>query len=231
MVYLYDKAICSDLNDSLGSDTVRVIDPEGAVDIIAQIQNDQIQFPVIVMTRDGNYSIDESRMNYTLAHKGIPASIDLETNMIYNEKVLPINLNYNLTVLATNTADMDELLKELMFKYLHQFFLTIQLPYESDRKIRFGISITPNTKVEQTSGSVEYIKSGSLYQSILPLQTFGCVLLSYTPHRLHRIEQPEIIALSRKQAEPLRKESERKEIYNEVQKFRTYDQNILRNHF
>ena len=178
MIYLYDQAICDDLNRSLGSNSVRIVDPEGAIDIVAQIQNDNIKFPVIVVTRDGNYSIDSSRLNYTLAHTGVPASIDTETNKVYNERSLPINLNYNLTVLATNTADMDELMKELMFKYIHQFFLTIKLPYESDRKLRFGICINSDTQIEQSSGSVEYLQSGTLYQSILPLKCDGCVLLS-----------------------------------------------------
>lgn len=220
MVYLYDNAIADDLKRSLGSDAVRVIDPEGAVDIIAQMKDDHMTFPVIVLTRDGNYSIDSSRMNFTLAHTGIPASIDLETNKIYNEKVLPINLNYNVTVLATNTADMDELMKELMFKYLHMFFLTIKLPYESDRKIRFGVSIDPDGQIEQTSGSVEYMQSGTLYQSILPLKCQGCVLLSYTPHQLHHYGLDEVEALGFTQAIPLENEVERRDIYDEVQKSR-----------
>lgn len=184
MVYLYDNAICDDLNRSLGSGDVRVIDPEGAVDIIAQIKEDNIKFPVVVLTRDNDYEIDTSRINFTLSHFGVPASIDLETNKIYNERVLPINLKYNLTVLATNTADMDELMKELIFKYIHMFFLTIQLPYEADRKLRFGVSIEPGTTISQSSGSVEYMKTGKLYQSIIPLKCEGCVLVSYMPHQL-----------------------------------------------
>ena len=34
MLYLYDKAIIDDLNECLGKDTVRVIDPEAVVDIV-----------------------------------------------------------------------------------------------------------------------------------------------------------------------------------------------------
>lgn len=222
MLYLYDNAICDDLNRSLGTDTVRVIDPEGAVDVIAQIKDDHIKFPIVVVTRDTEYSIDTSRMNFSLVHFGIPASIDQETNKIYNERVLPINLNYNLTVLATNTADMDELMKELIFKYIHQFFLTIKLPYESDRKIRFGISIEPGANVSQSSGSVQYLQSGTLYQSILPLKCEGCVLLSYVPHQLHHYGMPEVEALGTKQAIPLSREGEGLEVYKdvEIQKYR-----------
>ena len=223
MVWIYDNAICDDLNRSLGSGDVRVIDPEGAVDIIAQIKDDNIKFPVVVLTRDTDYEIDTSRINFTLAHRGIPACIDLETNKIYNERVLPINLKYNLTVLATNTADMDELMKELIFKYIHMFFLTIKLPYEGERKLRFGISIDPGTTISQSSGSVEYLKTGKLYQSIIPLTCQGCVLISYVPHQLHYIgRDPELKVITHNEAEAFMTDRQKEEIYDEnsLQKYR-----------
>lgn len=223
MIWLYDEAICNDLNDSLGSGDVRVIDPEGAVDIIAQIKDDNIKFPIVVLTRDTDYEIDTSRANFTLAHFGVPASIDLETNKIYNERVLPINLKYNLTVLATNTADMDELMKELVFKYIHMFFLTVKLPYESNRKIRFGISIEPGTTISQSSGSVEYLKTGKLYQSIIPLTCQGCVLVSYVPHQLHHTcIVPEIELLTHASADAFKTTRQKEEMYdaNSLQKYR-----------
>ncbi|MCM1224876.1 MAG: hypothetical protein NC548_61550 [Lachnospiraceae bacterium] len=223
MIYLYDNAIVDDLNQSLGSGDVRVIDPEGAVDIIAQIKDDNIKFPLVVLTRDNDYDIDTSRINFTLSHFGIPASIDLETNKIYNERVLPINLKYNLTVLATNTADMDELMKELIFKYIHMFFLTIHLPYEADRKLRFGISIEPGSTISQSSGSVEYMKTGKLYQSIIPLKCEGCVLVSYMPHQLHHTSMdPELLLITRQEADAFKTTRQKEEMYDEnsLQKYR-----------
>lgn len=188
MLYLYDKAIISDLNECLGKDTVRVIDPEAVVDIVAQIENDDISFPVIALTRSPSPTVDISRTNFTWMHSGVSMVIDPETNNVYNEKILPIKLAYNLTVLTTNQADLDEIVRELLFKYIQMYFLTIKLPYESDRKIRFGIRIDPDTEIEQTSGSAEYIKSGALYQAIIPIQCDGCVLVTYTPAHLQRLQ-------------------------------------------
>lgn len=188
MLYLYDKAIVEDLSQCLGKDTVRVIDPEAIVDLAAQIENDEISFPLIALTRSPAPTIDNSRTNFTMMHNGVSTVIDPETNNVYNEKVLPIKLVYNLTVLTTNQADMDEIIRELLFKYIQMYFLTIRLPYESDRKIRFGIRIDPNTEIEQTSGSAEYLKSGALYQVIIPLYCDGCVLVTYTPAHLQRLQ-------------------------------------------
>lgn len=188
MIYLYDDAIAKDLSMCLNPNDngVRVFNPEESLGIPAQIQQDNIKFPLVALTR-GDYEIDSSRSNFTRAHKGVSAVIDKETNMIYNEKALPIKLSYKLTILTTNQADMDEMIRELMFKYLSMYYLTIQIPYESKRKIRFGISINPNTEIEKTSGSVEYLESGTLYQSIISMQCEGCVLVTYTPQHLKRV--------------------------------------------
>ena len=191
MLYLYDKAICDDLKRSLdpsggASSVIKVIDPEASIGIAAQIQNDNPTFPMVVLKRNP-FSIDQTRCNFTWMHRGVQAVIDTETNNIYHEKIIPINLTYSMTVLTTNTADMDEMVRELTFKYLQMYYLTITLPYECDRKIRFGIVSERAENFEQSSGSFEYISGGKLYQTIIPLRCEGCVQVSYTPVKLKRM--------------------------------------------
>ena len=96
-------------------------------------------------------------------------------------------MSYNLTVLTTNTTDMDELVKELLFKYTNMYFVVISLPYECKRQIRFGVTLADDT-IERSSSSSEYLTSGQLYQSIIHLKCEGCVLVSYTPAKLQRID-------------------------------------------
>lgn len=189
MIYVYDNAICDDLKHSFNSDVVgdvvvKVVAPENIVELAAQIQNDEISFPLIALVRNGDFKIDTDRMNFTRAHKGVASVIDPDTNELYYEKVLPIKLSYTLNILTTNTADMDELVRELTFKYINQYFITLQLPYECKRKIRFGVTIVPGEEFGSDSGSSEYTKSGKIYQSAIPLSCEGCVLVSYTPAKL-----------------------------------------------
>ena len=192
MIYKYDDAICDDLRKSFNPDNVEnpvvsVISSEVVTSIAAQIQNDQLKFPIVALIRNHNsVQIDQSRMNFTRAHFGVSAVIDKETNNVYYEKALPITLEYSLTVLTTNIVDQDEIIRELLFKYVNMYFLTIRLPYECDRKIRFGVRITSETDIDYSSGSPEYLQTGSLYQAIIPLHCDGCVLVSYTPAHLVR---------------------------------------------
>ena len=190
MIYLYDEALVNDLKKSFNPEAVEhpvvsVVSPEHIVDIAAQLQNDQISFPLVALTREDS-GIDTNLTNFTRMHKGVAAVVDPKTNNLYYEQAIPLKLEYALTVLATNTADMDELIRELIFKYTRMYFLTITLPYEGQRKVRFGVTVNADSGVERSSGVVEYLGTGQIYQSIIHLRCEGCVYVKYTPVHLKR---------------------------------------------
>ena len=193
MIYLYDNALVNDLEKSLNMPdsaeaVVKVIDPEHIVGLAAQIQEDMIQLPLIALERK-DYSVDTDRTNFTMQHTGTQAVMDNKNNMIYNERAMPVKLSYTLTVLTSNQIDMDEIVKELLFKYTSMYYLTIKVPYEVsdvDRKIRFGVRIENLNDIEQVSGTSQYIESGQLHQTSIPLICDGAVLLHYTPQHLRR---------------------------------------------
>lgn len=198
MLYLYDNAIVDDLirsfnPDNIDNPVVKVISPEQIVGIAAQIQNDEIAFPIVAVSRPDTINIDNDSLNFTKMHKGIQSVIDSKTNELYYEKSIPIKMTYDLTILTTNTVDRDELVRELLFKYTSMYFLTIKLPYECGRKIRFGVTLAPDSEIEYTSSSADYIEKGQLYQSIIHLKCDGCVLVSYTSAKLKRMSYKVII--------------------------------------
>lgn len=185
---MYDNAIVEDLEKSFGgsNSTVKVVSPERIIPIVAEAKDDNITFPIVALQRSTSYDQIVEQTNFTKLKRGIPTTFDTDTNNIYNERSLPINLSYTLSVLTTNQADMDEILRELIFKYTSMYFLSIKIPYESKRVISFGIVIDKSSTIEQKSGLSEYTENGSLYQSSIPLRCEGCVLLHYTPRRLTR---------------------------------------------
>lgn len=189
MLYLYDRALCDDLKSSLTEEAnqhVVFADAENYQGILAQIQADTITYPLILLQRDDDVQIVTELMNFTRYKFGVPCVFDNKTNNVYYERALPVALNYTVHILSTNVADTDELSRELFYKYLSMYFLTIRAPYESDRKIRFGVQVDTDYGIKKDSGSFDYIKSGAIYQSTIHLKTEGCVSLTYTPRHLQR---------------------------------------------
>lgn len=190
MIYLYDNAIVDDLQSSFNTDinnpVVRVVSPDQVIGVVAQIKEDQVSFPIVALERVMPVDVDETRYNFTRAMTGVDTVFDKDTNNFYKEKSIPINLSYTLTALTTNQEDMDELIRELIFKYTSMYFLKIRVPYESKREITFGVIIDKSAGINQTSGVSEYIGSGQLYKTSLTLRCQGCVLLNYTPVHMTR---------------------------------------------
>lgn len=189
MLYLYDRALCDDLKSSLTEEAnqhVVFADAENYQGILAQIQADTITYPLILLQRDDDVEIITELMNFTRYKFGVPCVFDKKTNNVYYERALPVGLKYTIHILSTNVADTDELSRELFYKYLSMYFLTIRTPYESDRKIRFGVQVDAEYGIKKDSGSFDYIKSGAIYQSTIHLKTEGCVSLTYTPRHLQR---------------------------------------------
>ena len=204
MLYLYDDAICDDLRESfnegvVGQPVVSVVSPENITSIAAQVQDDVIHFPLVAVEREKETPIDARLTNFTRSHKGVATVFDSKTNMLYFEKSIPIKLSYNLIVMSTNTADIDEILRELIFKYTQQYFLSIKVPYESKRRIRFGIYMNPDQNIEWYSTSSNYLKEGTLHSAGIHLDIDGAVLLTYTPVHLRRIKH-EIVPVAKTDA-------------------------------
>lgn len=189
MLYKYDEAIVDNLKSSLTEDAnqhVFLTNAENYQGILAQIQNDTITYPLILLHREDDTPVITELMNFTRAHFGVPCTFDNKTNNVYYERAIPVGLTYTLRILSTNVADRDELARELFYKYLSMYYLTIRVPYESDRKVRFGVYVDQDYGIKNESGSFDYLSTGALYQSTMTLRTHGCVMLSYTPRHLER---------------------------------------------
>lgn len=191
MLYIYDNALTEDLLDSFNPEripnpVVKVVDPESAIELAAQIQGDQISFPIVALFRNQSVQIATDRWNFTRLHNGVGAGFDNDTNNFFNERALPVDLKYTLTILTTRIADMDEIVRELIFKYTTMYFIDVVLPYEVPRKSNFGVQIVPGTEINYSSTTNQYNKSGKLYQAEIPLVCEGTVLVSYTEQKLQR---------------------------------------------
>lgn len=190
LIYLYDNAIVDDLSSSFNEDisnpVVRVVSPESSIGIVAQIQEDDISFPIVVLERQDPISLDSRRYNFVNSKRGVDAVFEKEENNYYKEQSIPIDLSYKLTVLTSSQEDLDEIIREIMFKYTSMYFMDIRIPYESNRDISFGVIIDSQSGIQQESGISQYTQSGQLFQASIILKCEGCVLINYVPVHIKR---------------------------------------------
>lgn len=189
MLYLYDSAVIDDLKRTIdptgeANPSVIMCTVENYQDIVAQMHEDKITYPLIILIRNDDMSILKQNKNFARSMKGVPAEFDTKTNNIYYERAVPIDLQYTMYILCTNVADRDEIAREIYFKYLSMFYLHIETPYEAKRRIRFGIQLDEDAGINNESGAAEYTQTGAIYQTQLTLKTHGCVWLHYTPRHL-----------------------------------------------
>ena len=198
MLWVYDDAIVKDLSNCIDptgglNSTVKLMNNVGGIlGVLAQIQDDKLTFPAIFLDRHSDTPLDPKRFNFARTHSGVATCFDPETNNVYIEKMIPIDLKYDLHVLTTNTADMDEVTRELLFRYSSMYYLTIEIPYESKRKLRFGVAINPDTPIRKEKGSTDY-ETYTIYESIIELECQGAVLVSYTPRHLERVIAEDVV--------------------------------------
>lgn len=190
MIYLYDNALVDDMK--------RTIDPDGGANpnvlcitidnyqsTLAQLQEDKITYPIILIIRDDDIPVRSELLNFTRYKKGVPVGMDPKTNQVYYERALPLDLRYTLQILSTNVVDRDEIAREIWFKYESEYFLHIETPYEIKRKINFGVQIDRSFGIKNDSGASEYLSEGKLYSSTMEILTDGCVLLHNTARHLN----------------------------------------------
>lgn len=190
MLYLYDDAIVEDLKyvinpENIKNPAVTVFSGEEVAGVAAMLQNDELHFPIICLKRN-DYSKDPLRCNFTWQHRGVATVMDREKNELYYERRIPIKFSYTMAVYGVNQAQMDEIVRELIFHYSDMFFLAIDLPYEDSKMIRFGVQTPVDLEVKTASGFSEYVESGSLYETDIEIEVLGAFLVEYVPVKLKR---------------------------------------------
>ena len=84
MLWLYDESIAEDLRRSFNTAViqpyVKVIDPDVNLSIAAQLQDDNISFPIICVVRNSDYQVDTDLTNFTAMHTGVATVFDNKTN-------------------------------------------------------------------------------------------------------------------------------------------------------
>ena len=178
MMTLYDKSIVNALMRRFNQDAsqgvvVNIISPEYIEGLDSQIREGKCRFPVVALVRkDMPYSIDTGRTIYTTIPKGkVYTQADVKNYYTEPEGFVPIKQPYSLTVLTTDTAQMEAIVKAIQELLSNMKFLSIDHPTRANEKIRFGVVVDSTREIQKSS-------SGQMHQTIIPLSCEGGVIKS-----------------------------------------------------
>ena len=159
-VYVYDKAI-AELFNSITGDAIMVQPPELAIRNIAQLDGDNVKFPLISINRV-SYSIREEERNFHALHSGGTVRIN-DNNTVDKARIIPIRINYQVDVFTVDKKMNDEIVRELLFYLSLKPTHEIYVEYGINMKHHFNLLLDPD--IQDNSDTINHINNGVLFRN------------------------------------------------------------------
>lgn len=166
-VKCYDDAIVAKFRSIFNDQTISILPVENAIRFVAQLQNDTVRFPLVSTTRLG-YSLVNNNKNFTAKKIGSFVRRDGENNNIFAQ-TLPIRIQYQLDVFATDRQTCDEIVRELLFFFEDRPTLVAHFGYGLNIDHNFNLFLEDD--VVDNSDTVEHINKGVMFRNTLTFYT------------------------------------------------------------
>lgn len=166
MFYYYDRAIVNDLRKVFNDDRIFICPPELVFKTIGRLNEDDIKMPMISVLRTGT-SILESP--HSMRFHGLLQNVDNETDTYKTVRAIPIRINYLLDVWTKHREENDNIIRELIFYYMTNPTLQVEIPYGLDIEHNFNIFFDSN--IEDNSDIVDQPNHGEYFRQTLSVYT------------------------------------------------------------
>lgn len=176
MIHKYDEAVVSLFRKLFDDNRIHVSPPEQAIRFVAQLEDDNVKFPLISINRT-NWSIRSGDINWSASRMGLPDSLN-SNNTANILHVIPIRIEYQLDVYTVDRVTNDEILRELIFYILLHPTLKVNIPYGLESEHVFNLFF--NDDITDNSDTVEHINKGVLYRTTATFYTDDAYLFAKT---------------------------------------------------
>lgn len=173
-VGLYDKAIIDHFREIFDDERIHILPVEHAIRFTAQLQKDDVKFPLISTTRL-NYSIRTSDVNFhALRQGGYQNRNSNGTNMF--AQIIPIRINYQMDIFTVDKTTGDELVRELVFHIMQNPTLMVDVPYKLNMEHNFNIFL--DSDIVDNSDTIEHLDKGVRFRNTLTFYTDDAYLFA-----------------------------------------------------
>lgn len=178
-VYAYDKAVVEDFrarfvnkdtNKPIINETVMMSSTNKMFNIIGELNKDTVVMPFIGLQRL-NWHLNLDRQGYqTFIGEQTVIRLDSENKPIeVRAQVIPITINYQLSVYSTDLVTNDALCRELLFYYHLRPSLMVYVAHGLNMAHKFNIYF--NSEIEDNSDIQNFDINGTYYRQDLTFYT------------------------------------------------------------
>lgn len=157
-MYLYEKSIVNSLNKIFTNSKIKTVIADTLDEGLRRIaadNEDKITLPLIVLS-GGNWEITDSNF-YSLMHGSTfkQSKIDDNKKVLKSTNIISITPSYSMYILAQSSRECDMLTREILFYYLLNPTLIVNIPYGIDSIHTFNLLFNNNVpKTQMPSGLV-----------------------------------------------------------------------------
>jgi hypothetical protein len=163
----YDDAIISKFRSIFNDNTIYILPVENAIRFSAQLNRDDVKFPMISTTRLG-YSIQTQNVNFAAKMIGSFATRDGKNNNIFAQTV-PIRIEYQMDVFTVDRQSCDEIVRELIFFFMQH--PTLKAHFDYGLNIDHNFNLYLNDEIVDNSDTVEHVNNGVMFRNTLTFYT------------------------------------------------------------
>lgn len=166
-VKAYDDAIINKFRSIFIDNTIYILPVENAIRFSAQLNKDDVRFPMISTTRLG-YSIRSQDVNFSAKMYGSFVTRDGQNNNIFAQTI-PIRIEYQMDVFTVDRQSCDEIVRELIFFFAQH--PTLQAHFDYGLNIDHNFNIYLNDEIVDNSDTVEHVNNGVMFRNTLTFYT------------------------------------------------------------
>lgn len=194
-VYAYDKAIVEDFRarfkksvvDSKVNSNVQIGSPDKMFNILGQLDDDNIIMPFIGLQRvDWQLNLDRQGFQTFVGDKVFQRIGPQNTPMQVRAQVIPITINYRLSIWSKDRVTNDALARELLFYYHLRPSLMVYVGHGLNIAHKFNIYF--NSGVEDNSDIANFDNNGTFFRQDMTFYTDDAYLWRANYQQLVQIE-------------------------------------------
>lgn len=163
ILYLYDNAIIEDINKLFTNSSVRAVMADSLDEAMrrsSQENEDKMTLPFIAIT-GGDWQLGNSNF-YSLMHGLEDKKVECK-KLSKQVNIIPITPSYDMYIVAKTSRECDMLTREIIFHYMQNPTLVVNVPYGLNDIHTFNINFENNIrKTQRPTGLVYRVLSFSL---------------------------------------------------------------------